>query len=126
MPTTPNNFKVTTAIGETDNYIGADISFFHITLKDNGASAVDVRTELGYNETVHNVVIRAVLDRGTMVHQRIENASTGRIDIAMERAGWTASTLQTAIRDLGSTVGVNNKDLRGSVVTETELKLDNS
>jgi hypothetical protein len=125
MPTTPNNFKVTTAIGETDNYIGADISFFHITLKDNGASAVDVRTELGYNETVHNV-IRAVLDRGTMVHQRIENASTGRIDIAMERAGWTASTLQTAIRDLGSTVGVNNKDLRGSVVTETELKLDNS
>jgi len=125
MPTTPNNFQVTTAIGETDNYIGADISFFHITLKDNGASAVDVRTELGYDETVHNV-IRAVLDRGTMVHQRIENASTGRIDIAMERAGWTASTLQTAIRDLGSTVGVNNKDLRGSVVTETELKLDNS
>lgn len=125
MPTTPNNFKVTTAIGETDNYIGADISFFHITLKDNGASAVDVRTELGYDETVHNV-IRAVLDRGTMVHQRIENAATGRIDIAMERAGWTASTLQTAIRDLGSTVGVNNKDLRGSVVTETELKLDNS
>jgi len=125
MPTTPNNFKVTTAIGETDNYIGADISFFHVTLKDNSASAVDVRTELGYDETVHNV-IRAVLDRGTMVHQRIENASTGRIDIAMERAGWTASTLQTAIRDLGSTVGVNNKDLRGSVVTETELKLDNS
>lgn len=125
MPATPNNFQVTTAIGETDNYIGADISFFHITLKDNGASAVDVRTELGYDETVHNV-IRAVLDRGTMVHQRIENASTGRIDIAMERAGWTASTLQTAIRDLGATVGVNNKDLRGSVVTETELKLDNS
>ena len=125
MPTTPNNFQVTTAIGETDNYIGADISFFHITLKDNGASAVDVRTELGYDEAVHNV-IRAVLDRGTMVHQRIENAATGRIDIAMERAGWTASTLQTAIRDLGATVGVNDKDLRGSVVTETELKLDNS
>ena len=125
MPTTPNNFKVTTAIGETDNYIGADISFFHITLKDNSASAVDVRAELGYDETVHNV-IRTVLDRGTMVHQRIENASTGRIDIAMERAGWTASTLQTAVRELGATVGVNDKDLRGSVVTETELKLDNS
>jgi hypothetical protein len=125
MPATPNNFQVTTAIGETDNFIGADISFFHITLKDNGASAVDVRTELGYDEAVHNV-IRAVLDRGTMVHQRIENAATGRIDIAMERAGWTASTLQTAIRDLGATVGVNNKDLRGTVVSETELKLDNS
>mgnify|MGYP003146799877 FL=1 len=125
MPTTPNNFQVTNAIGETDNFIGADISFFHITLKDNGASAVDVRTELGYDEAVHNV-IRAILDRGTMVHQRIEDAATGRIDIAMERAGWTASTLQTAIRDLGATVGVNDKDLRGTVVTETELKLDNS
>tara|TARA_B100001115_G_scaffold4595_1_gene3474 strand:- start:1215 stop:1592 length:378 start_codon:yes stop_codon:yes gene_type:complete len=125
MPATPNNFSVTSAIGETDNFIGAEISFFHITLKDNGASAVDVRTELGFDETVHNV-IRAVLDRGTIVHQRIDNAATGRIDIAMERAGWTASTLQTTIRGLGSTVGVNNKDLRGTVVTETELKLDNS
>lgn len=122
---TPNNFKVTSAIGETDNFIGADINFYHITLKDNSASAVDVRTELGFDEAVHNV-IRAVLDRGTIVHQRIDNANSGRIDIAMERAGWTAATLQTAIRDLGATVGVNDKDLRGSVVTETELKLDAS
>jgi uncharacterized protein GlcG (DUF336 family) len=122
---TPNNFKVTSAIGETDNFIGADISFYHITLKDNSASAVDVRTELGFDEAVHNV-IRAVLDRGTIVHQRIDNANSGRIDIAMERAGWTAATLQTAIRDLGATVGVNDKDLRGTVVSETELKLDAS
>ena len=122
---TPNNFKVTTAIGETDNFIGADISFYHITLKDNSASAVDVRTELGFDEAVHNV-IRAVLDRGTIVHQRIDNANSGRIDIAMERAGWTAATLQTAIRDLGATVGANDKDLRGTVVSETELKLDAS
>ena len=122
---TPNNFKVTTAIGETDNFIGADINFYHITLKNNSASAVDVRTELGYDEAVHNV-IRAVLDRGTIVHQRIDNASSGRIDIAMERAGWTAATLQTAIRDLGATVGVNDVDLRGTVVSETELKLDAS
>ena len=122
---TPNNFKVTSAIGETDNFIGADINFYHITLKNNSASAVDVRTELGYDEAVHNV-IRAVLDRGTIVHQRIDNASSGRIDIAMERAGWTAATLQTAIRDLGATVCVNDVDLRGTVVSETELKLDAS
>ena len=122
---TPNNFKVTSAIGETDNFIGADINFYHITLKNNSASAVDVRTELGYDEAVHNV-IRAVLDRGTIVHQRIDDANSGRIDIAMERAGWTAATLQTAIRDLGATVGVNDVDLRGTVVSETELKLDAS
>ena len=125
MPATPNNFKVTNAIGETDNFIGADINFYHITLKDNSAAAVDVRTELGYDEAVHNVT-RAVLDRGTIVHQRIDDANSGRIDIAMERAGWTAATLQTALRDLGATVGVNDVDLRGTVVTETELKLDAS
>ena len=44
----------------------------------------------------------------------------------MERSGWTAATLQTAIRDMGTTVGVNDKDVSLSIVAETELKLDNS
>jgi hypothetical protein len=44
----------------------------------------------------------------------------------MERPGWTAATLQTEIRAMGTTVGVNNIDISGSVVTLTELKLDNS
>ncbi len=30
---TPNNFQVTSAIGETDNFIGADINFYHIGYK---------------------------------------------------------------------------------------------
>ena len=125
MPITPNNFKVTNAIGETDNYIGAEISFYHITLKDNSASAVDIRTELGYDETVHNLT-RTILQRGTIIFQRIDNAATGRIDITMERSGWTADTLETAIRGMGITVGVNNKDVSKSHVVETGLKLDNS
>ena len=44
MPITPNNFKVTDAIGETDNFAGADVQFFHITLIGNDSSAVDLRT----------------------------------------------------------------------------------
>ena len=44
---TPNNFKVTNAIGTTDNYAGAEVKFFHITLVDSGSSVLDVRTELG-------------------------------------------------------------------------------
>ena len=44
----------------------------------------------------------------------------------MERSGWTAATLQTAIQGMGTSVGVNNKDVSGSTVTLTELKLDNS
>ena len=120
---TPNNFKVTNAIGSTDNYAGAEVKFFHITLKNVGASAIDVRTELGYDETIHNL-IRTILLRGTILYQRIDNAASGRMDVSMERPGWTAATLQTAIQGMGTTVGVNNIDVSGTVVTLTELKLD--
>ena len=96
---TPNNFKVTNAIGTTDNFAGAEVKFFHITLVEADSSALDIRTELGYDETVHNL-IRTILQRGTILYQRIDNASTGRIDVSMERPGWTAATLQTAIRCL--------------------------
>ena len=122
---TPNNFKVTNAIGSTDNYAGAEVQFFHITLVEADSSALDIRTELGYDETVHNL-IRTILQRGTILYQRIDNAATGRIDVTMERSGWTAARLQTAIRDMGTTVGVNDKDVSLSIVAETELKLDNS
>ena len=122
---TPNNFKVTNAIGSTDNYAGAEVKFFHITLVEADSSVLDIRTELGYDETMHNL-IRTILLRGTILYQRIDDAASGRIDISMERPGWTAATLQTAIRDMGTTVGVNNTDVSLSVVAHTELKLDNS
>ena len=120
---TPNNFKVTNAIGSTDNYAGAEVKFFHITLVEADSSVLDIRTELGYDETMHNL-IRTILLRGTILYQRIDDASSGRMDVSMERPGWTAATLQTAIRDMGTTVGVNNTDVSGTVVTLTELKLD--
>ena len=122
---TPNNFKVTNAIGSTDNYAGAEVKFFHITLVEADSSALDIRTELGYDETMHNL-IRTILMRGTILYQRIDDAASGRIDVSMERPGWTAATLQTAIRDMGTSVGVNNTDVSLSVVAQTELKLDNS
>tara|TARA_Y100001970_G_C13585126_1_gene532779 strand:- start:30 stop:404 length:375 start_codon:yes stop_codon:yes gene_type:complete len=122
---TPNNFKVTNAIGSTDNFAGAEVQFFHILLIQSDSSVLDIRSELGFDETVHNI-IRTILERGTIIYQRIDNAASGRIDITMERSGWTADTLQTAIRSLGDDVGVNDKSVSLSVVTKTELKLDNS
>ena len=123
---TPNNFKITNSIGTTDNFAGPDVQFFYITLiTADGSSVLDVRTELGYDETLHNLQ-RTILQRGTILYQRVENAATGRLDVCMEREGWTAATLQTAIQGKGTSVGVNNKDVSGSTVTLTELKLDNS
>ena len=125
MPIEPKNFKVTNAIGSTDNFAGAEVQFFHITIVQSDSSVLDLRTELDFNETMHNL-IRTILERGTILYQRIDNAATGRIDITMERSGWTAATLQAAIRALGDTVGVNSKSVSLSVVSQTELKLDNS
>ena len=123
---TPNNFKITNSIGTTDNFAGPEVQFFYITLiTADGSSVLDVRTELGYDETLHNLQ-RTILQRGTILYQRVENAATGRLDVCMERSGWTAATLQTAIQGMGTSVGVNNKDVSGSTVTLTELKLDNS
>ena len=125
MPIEPKNFKVTNAIGSTDNFAGAEVQFFHITIIQSDSSVLDLRSELDFNETMHNL-IRTILERGTILYQRIDNAATGRIDITMERSGWTAATLQAAIRALGDTVGVNSKSVSLSVVSQTELKLDNS
>jgi hypothetical protein len=125
MPIEPKNFKVTNAIGSTDNFAGAEVQFFHITIVQSDSSVLDLRSELDFNETMHNL-IRTILERGTILYQRIDNAATGRIDISMERSGWTAATLQAAIRAMGDTVGVNSKSVSLSVVSQTELKLDNS
>jgi len=125
MPIDPKNFKVTNAIGSTDNFAGAEVQFFHITIVQSDSSVLDLRSELDFNETVHNL-IRTILERGTILYQRIDNAATGRIDVSMERSGWTADTLQAAIRALGDFVGVNSKSVSLSVVSQTELKLDNS
>ena len=46
---TPNNFKVTDAIGSTDNFAGAEVKFFHITLIQDDSSALDIRTELDFD-----------------------------------------------------------------------------
>jgi len=125
MPIDPKNFKVTNAIGSTDNFAGAEVQFFHITIVQSDSSVLDLRSELDFNETMHNL-IRTIMERGTILYQRIDNAATGRIDISMERSGWTAATLQAAIRAMGDTVGVNSKSVSLSVVSQTELKLDNS
>ncbi len=125
MPIEPKNFKVTNAIGSTDNFAGAEVQFFHITIVQSDSSVLDLRSELDFNETMHNL-IRTIMERGTILYQRIDNAATGRIDISMERSGWTAATLQAAIRAMGDTVGVNSKSVSLSVVSQTELKLDNS
>ena len=80
-------------------------------------------------ESGRNVFAQPPMSRLVMEHPGHAQVATLLVSLVwrqVERAGWTAATLQTAIRALGATVGVNDKDLRGTVVSETELKLDAS
>ena len=59
---------------------------------------------------------------------QIENDTSGQISVMLEAngGGWTAATLQTAIRALGASVGANTVDVTGTTVTDTGLKLATS
>jgi hypothetical protein len=56
---------------------------------------------------------------------QVENTTSGQISIMLEGTGggWTAATLQTAIRALGATVGANTVDVTGTTVTNVGFKL---
>ena len=125
MPILPNNFRVTSHIGSTDNIAGAEVAFFWIDIIQSDSTPLDLRNELGFNQTVHNI-IRVLLERGTILYQRIDDSSSGRMDICIERTAWTAQDLQAAIRALGDNVGTNGTSVSQTLVSQTELKLDNS
>jgi hypothetical protein len=125
MPILPNNFRVTQHIGVTDNFAGAEVAFFWIDIIGADSTPVDLRGELGYNQTVYNVV-NTIMQRGIILYQRIDNSNSGRMDVCLERTAWTAGELQNTIRALGNSVGTNSIDVSGTQVYQTELKLDNS
>jgi hypothetical protein len=54
---------------------------------------------------------------------QVEGDTTGQVSVAVYPAGaWTTSTLQTAIRALGASVGTNTVDLSGTAVTSSGLE----
>ena len=64
------------------------------------------------------------MTRATPSYMQIEDDTTGQISMLIEGEGaWEASTLQTAIRNLGAAVGSNSVDVSGSTVTDSGLKL---
>lgn len=116
-----------TAAGELVSFSGSQPAAFAIVVANGSGTAADIRTEGQTGEAIEAILFE-ILTKATITYMQIENDTSGQISVMLEAngGGWTASTLQTAIRALGATVGANSVDVSGSTVTDTGLKLATS
>ena len=134
-----NNGPQTGNIGSTDALVqmaGPKLDFFKVLVKNTGATAIDLRDQLGgysaavFNPGVVQQINQAVQSVTTIAMYQVEGDATGQISYAVYPAGaYTAATLQVAILALGNvqitsssnvTTGVQ---VNNSSVTEPGFKL---
>ena len=101
---------------------GVDMDFFKIIQQDVSGDVNDLRNELDAGESVE-AMLRAILVKANIEMYQVEGDTSGQISAACYPKGaWTTSTLQAAIRALGTTVGGNNVEVIGSTVTSSGLE----
>ena len=101
---------------------GPELDFFKIIVTNGSAEVVDITNELDAAESVV-AIMQAIETKGNVEMYQVEGDATGQISVAVYPAGaWTTSTLQTAIRALGGSVGANTVDVSGSTVTSSGLE----
>lgn len=101
---------------------GPELDFFKIIVTNGSADVVDIRNELDAAESVV-AIMQAIGTKATVEMYQVEGDATGQISVAVYPAGaWTTSTLQTAIRALGGSVGANTVDVSGTAVTTSGLE----
>tara|TARA_Y100001937_G_scaffold68897_1_gene94093 strand:+ start:796 stop:1203 length:408 start_codon:yes stop_codon:yes gene_type:complete len=112
------------AIGADELVIanGADLDFFKIIQQDVSGDVNDIRNELDAGESVEEM-FKAIQTKANIEMYQVEGDTTGQISVAVYPKGaWTTTTLQAAIRALGTTVGGNNVDVSGSSVSSSGLE----
>jgi len=134
-----NNGAQTGNIGSTDALVqpqGPKLNFFKVLVKDGGASAVDLRAELGsysggvFDPGVVNQLNQAIQNTATIAIYQVEGADTGQISYAIyPQEAYTAATLQSALQALGnvqitdSSGTVRGVNVSGTTVTEPGFQL---
>lgn len=110
--------------GDAQFFGGSKLAFFGMVVKNVSGTAVDMSGEGGVGEA-WEAIYKALATISTPVLFQYENASSGAASWGIEQngAGWTAATIQTAIRALGTAVGANNVDVSGTTVTGVGFKL---
>lgn len=111
-----------TDLGSLVTLNGAQVAAYGILLQNVSGTTLNIDAEGGADKTI-DVVLRAIEGKGTLTYYQVETNTPWQISVLVERSGWTAATLQAAIRALGTAVGVTGLDVSGSVVTNVGLKL---
>lgn len=111
--------------GNTGAQLGSSLAFFHIRVKDNTGTSVDVRGEAGFATDGQSRdgglggAVEKILQTmpSGVISYSVANAATGNIYVITDGTNVpAASVVQTAVRALGGTVGVGPVDLRGTDV----------
>ena len=88
-------------------------NLFKIQVQNNSNSNIDLRAE---DDAVDEVVEVIVKELNPLAYFTVD-ANTGLIYVVMDKNISDANELQTRIRNLGSSVGANGVDVRGTDVT---------
>lgn len=115
------------AVGTPVQFIGKTQKFFAVVVKNLSGTGQDLAAEGAADEAVDliNQLITngsTSYNYGASIHAlQVENTS-GQISYILDGTdgGWTAATLQAAIRALGT---VNSIDCSGTTVTDVGFKL---
>lgn len=108
---------VGTLNGTSGAQVGASIKLYLITVKDVGASAIDLRPEDDATNEVFEKILQN-LPQGVLAYYAA-NASSGVISVICDGVNApAASVLQTALRALGTSVGANSIDVSGTTVAD--------
>ena len=68
-------------------------------------------------------MLREIQTKANIEMYQIEGDTSGQISVAVHPQGaWTTTTLQAALRALGTTVGSNNVDVSGTTVSSSGLE----
>ncbi len=99
------------------NVAGPKLDFFKI------ATGEDISGEGDHDEAVE-IILQSIQQLGTVACYQVQSGSAGNMSVAVYATeDWKATTMQTAIRALGATVGTNSIDLSATTVTQPGMEL---
>jgi hypothetical protein len=116
--------NVNTTVGALVSLGGSQPVAMALVVKNVSGTAIDIRAEANAGESIEKIM-QVIARSATPLYFQVENTTAGQISVMLEAngGGWTAASLQTAVRALGTAVGANNIDVSGTTVTDVGFKL---
>ena len=101
---------------------GTELDFFKIIVTNGSSEIIDIRAELEVGESIE-AMFQVIQTKANIEMYQVEGDTTGQVSVAVyPKDAWTASTLQTAVRALGASVGANTVDVSLTAVTSSGLE----